>query len=269
MAGLPDSAPKGVIGLVAALGRAVLDGVASVGRVGHFAARGVRAAFSPPWYPRQILAQFMAVGFLSLPVVGLTAWFTGAALALNIYSGGDRFNAETVLPQIVALGITRELGPVLAALMLAGRVASAMASEIGAMRATEQVDAMVTLSTDPRRYLIAPRLIAATVSLPLLTLLADIIGVAGGMQVSKLLIDLPPSIYITNTVDFITRWDVESGLIKSAVFGFIIGLMGCYHGDTAKGGARGVGRATTSAMVSSAVLILAADYLLTSIFARI
>lgn len=251
---------------VAALGRAALDGVASVGRVGLFAARGLAAALSPPWYPRQIFAQFASVGFFSLPVVGLTAWFTGAALALNIYSGGDRFNAETVLPQIVALGITRELGPVLAALMLAGRVASAMASEIGAMRATEQVDAMVTLSTDPRRYLIAPRLIAATLSLPLLTIITDIIGVAGGMQVSNYLVDLAPSIYITNTIDFLTAWDVESGLIKSAVFGFIIGLMGCYHGDHAKGGARGVGRATTSAMVSAAVLILAADYLLTSVF---
>lgn len=260
--------PSGPLGLVAGLGRATLQGVVAIGRVGLFATRGIAAALSPPWYPRQILAQFWAVGFLSLPVVGLTAWFTGAALALNIYSGGDRFNAETVMPQIVALGITRELGPVLAALMLAGRVASAMASEIGAMRATEQIDAMVTLSTDPRRYLIAPRLIAATLSLPLLTLLADIIGVAGGMQVSKLLIDLPPKIYILNTVDFITRWDVESGVIKSAVFGFIIGLMGCFHGDRAKGGARGVGRATTSAMVSAAVLILAADYLLTSIFAR-
>jgi len=255
-----NSAPRGVI---ATIGHVVLDGVAAVGRVGQFAAQGIRAAITPPWYPRQILAQFMAVGFLSLPVVGLTA------LALNIYSGGDRFNAETVLPQIVALGITRELGPVLAALMLAGRVASAMASEIGAMRATEQVDAMVTLSTDPRRYLIAPRLIAATLSLPLLTLLADVIGVAGGMQVSKLLIDLPPAIYVTNTVDFLTRWDIESGLIKSAVFGFIIGLMGCFHGNSASGGARGVGRATTSAMVSSAVLILAADYLLTSVFAKL
>jgi len=260
--------PSGPLGLVAGLGRATLQGVAAIGRVGLFATRGIAAAFSPPWYPRQILAQFWEVGFLSLPVVGLTAWFTGAALALNIYSAGDRFNAETVMPQIVALGITRELGPVLAALMLAGRVASAMASEIGAMRATEQIDAMVTLSTDPRRYLIAPRLIAATVSLPLLTLLADIIGVAGGMQVSKLLIDLPPKIYILNTVDFITRWDVESGVIKSAVFGFIIGLMGCFHGDNAKGGARGVGRATTSAMVSAAVLILAADHLLTSIFVQ-
>lgn len=262
------AAAQGPLGWVAAIGRAVLESVAAVGRVGQFAVAGLRAAFTPPWYPRQILGQFIAVGFLSLPVVGLTAWFTGAALALNIYSGGDRFNAETVMPQIVALGITRELGPVLAALMLAGRVASAMASEIGAMRATEQVDAMVTLSTDPRRYLIAPRLIAATISLPLLTLLADLIGIAGGMQVSKLLIDLPPSIYIINTADFITRWDVESGVIKSAAFGFIIGLMGCYHGDKAKGGARGVGRATTSAMVSSAVLILAADYLISSIYTR-
>jgi phospholipid/cholesterol/gamma-HCH transport system permease protein len=131
------------------------------------------------------------------------------------------------------------------------------------------VDAMFTLSTDPRRYLIAPRLIAATLSLPLLTLLADVIGIAGGMQVSKLLVDLPPAIYVTNTVDFLTRWDIESGLIKSAVFGFIIGLMGCFHGNSASGGARGVGRATTSAMVSSAVLILAADYLLTSVFAKL
>ena len=265
---MASDAPKGPLGWVAGLGRVSLAGVAAVGRVGQFATRGLSAAISPPWYPRQILAQFWAVGFLSLPVVGLSAWFIGAALALNIYGAGDRFNAETVMPQIVALGITRELGPVMAALMLAGRVASAMASEIGAMRATEQIDAMETLSTDPRRYLIAPRLIAATISLPLLTLVADVIGVLGGMQVSKLLIDLPPKIYIQTTADFITRWDVESGVIKSAVFGFIIGLMGCYHGNNAKGGARGVGRATTSAMVSSAVLILASDYLLTSIFAR-
>lgn len=257
-----------LLALPTAIGKLALANVAAVGRVGLFAAQALRAALTPPWYPRQILAQLVAVGFLSLPVVGLTAWFTGAALALNIYSGGDRFNAETVMPQIVALGITRELGPVLAALMLAGRVASAMASEIGAMKATEQVDAMVTLSTDPRRYLIAPRLIAATLCLPLLTVLADLIGIAGGMQVSHYLIDLPPAIYVANTVDFITAWDVESGLIKATAFGFIIALMGCYHGYSSQGGARGVGRATTSAMVSAAVLILAADYLISSIFTR-
>ena len=211
----------------------------------------------------------MAVGFQSLPVVGMTAWFTGAALALNIYSGGDRFNAEAVMAQIVSLGITRELGPVLAALMLAGRVAAAMASEIGAMRATEQVDAMVTLSTDPMRYLIAPRLLAATISLPLLTIVADLIGIAGGWQVAMHLLDANPQVYITNTWNFLTAWDVESGLIKALVFGFIVGLMGCYHGITASGGARGVGRATTQAVVSSAILILASDYLITSLFARL
>ena len=254
---------------LAALGRAVLGLCAGVGAVAAFAGQAIRAALTPRWYPGQILRQFWAVGFLSLPVVGLTAWFTGAALALNIYSGGDRFNAETVLPQIVALGITRELGPVLAALMLAGRVAAAIASELGAMRATEQVDALVTLSTDPMRYLVAPRLIAVTISLPLLAMVADLIGVMGGMQVGKSLLDIAPRIYVTNTVDFLTRWDVESGLIKAAAFGFIVALMGCYHGFTASGGARGVGRATTQAVVTAAILILAADYLLTSLFAHL
>ncbi len=254
---------------VSAIGGTTLDMAAAVGRVAIFAGRGIYAAVTPRWFSQQILRQFVTIGFLSLPVVGLTAWFTGAALALNIYSGGDRLNAEQVMPQIVALGITRELGPVLAALMLAGRVAAAIASEIGAMRATEQIDAMVTLSTDPFRYLIAPRLIAAIIALPLLTLVADIIGVAGGWQVAIHLLGTSPQIYIANTASFLTAWDVESGLIKAAVFGFIVGLLGCYHGMTAVGGARGVGRATTQAVVSSAILILAADYLITSLFTRL
>ena len=265
---MADGTSEGLLAPVNALGRAALGFVATIGHAGLFAAAGVRAALTPPWFPRQIGRQLMAVGFLSLPVVGLTAWFTGAALALNIYSGGDRFNAETVMPQIVALGITRELGPVLAALMLAGRVAAAMASEIGAMRATEQIDAMETLSTDPVRYLIAPRLIAATLTLPLLTVVADVIGVAGGMQVAMHLLDANPVVYIRNTLDFLTRWDVESGLLKSLAFGFIVGLMGCWHGARAQGGARGVGQAVTQAVVSAAILILAADYLLGSVFAR-
>jgi len=263
-----DAVP-GPLRPIAAIGRATLDMAASVGRVANFGGRGLHAAVTPRWFPQQILRQLGAIGFLSLPVVGMTAWFTGAALALNIYSSGDRFNAEQVMAQIVALGITRELGPVLAALMLAGRVAAAIASEIGAMRATEQIDAMVTLSTDPFRYLIAPRLIAAIIALPLLTLVADIIGIAGGWQVAIHMLGTSPQIYIANTADFLTAWDVESGLIKAAVFGFIVGLMGCYHGMTAVGGARGVGRATTQAVVSSAILILAADYLLTSLFTRL
>ena len=268
----PSKVAGGVPALLApltALGRAVLGGCAAVGAVARFAGTALHAALTPRWFGRQIGRQFFTIGFLSLPVVGMTAWFTGAALALNIYSGGDRFNVETVLPQIVALGLTRELGPVLAALMLAGRVAAAIASEIGAMRATEQVDALVTLSTDPMRYLVAPRLIAATLCLPLLAMVADAIGILGGMQVGKSLLDIAPRIYVTNTFDFLTRWDVESGLIKAMAFGFIVGLMGCYHGFTASGGARGVGRATTQAVVTSAILILGSDYLLTSLFAHL
>ena len=264
----PEPGPAALRG-VTAIGRETLNIAAGFGRVAVFAGRGLYAALTPRWFPLQILRQLGAIGFLSLPVVGLTAWFTGAALALNIYSGGDRLNAEQVMPQIVALGITRELGPVLAALMLAGRVSAAIASEIGAMRATEQIDAMVTLSTDPYRYLIGPRLLAAIIALPLLTLVADVIGIAGGWQVAIHLLGISPAIYISNTASFLSAWDVESGLIKAAMFGFIVGLMGCYHGMTAVGGARGVGQATTQAVVSAAILILAADYLLTTLFTRL
>jgi phospholipid/cholesterol/gamma-HCH transport system permease protein len=251
---------------VRSVGRSVLDMLQTAGRVSLFAVRGVRAIFSPPWFFGQLGRQLMSVGYFSLPVVGLTAVFTGAALALNIYTGGGRFNAEQIMPQIVALGITRELGPVLAALMLAGRVSAAMAAEIGAMRATEQIDALHTLSTDPMRYLIAPRLLATVIVLPLLVVVADIIGIAGGWVVATKTLDFNGAVYVKNTWDFLQSWDVESGLIKAAVFGFLVALMGCYHGYHSSGGARGVGRATTHAVVSAAILIFAADYLLTSAF---
>jgi phospholipid/cholesterol/gamma-HCH transport system permease protein len=251
---------------VQAIGRSTLTLVRTAGRVALFGGRGVYAVGAPPFYPAQFGRQVMQIGYLSLPVVGLTAIFTGAALALNIYTGGGRFNAEQIMPQIVALGITRELGPVLAALMLAGRVSAAIAAEIGAMRATEQIDALQTLSTDPYRYLVAPRLLAAVITLPLLTVVADIIGIAGGWLVATATLDFNGASYVRNTWDFLESWDIVSGLIKAAAFGFIVALMGCYHGFTATGGARGVGRATTKAVVSAAVLVFAADYILTSIF---
>jgi phospholipid/cholesterol/gamma-HCH transport system permease protein len=257
-----------MLGVVRGVGRAAFDFLDTLGAVALFAVRGVVAALSPPWFFRQTGRQLIAIGYLSLPVVGLTAVFTGAALALNIYTGGGRFNAEQVMPQIVALGISRELGPVLAALMLAGRVSAAIAAEIGAMRATEQIDAMQTLSTDPFRYLIGPRLTAAVIAAPLLTAVADTIGIAGGWLVATRTLRFNSAIYIRSTWDFLQTWDVESGLIKAAVFGFIVALMGAYHGYTATGGARGVGRATTHAVVSAAVLIFAADYLLTTVFTR-
>ncbi len=253
---------------VRAVGRWVLRAVSQTGAMALFGLRGVAAWASPPWFADQLGGQILSVGYFSLPVVGLTAVFTGAALALNIYTGGGRFNAEQIMPQIVALGITRELGPVLAALMLAGRVSAAMAAEIGAMRATEQIDAMQTLSTDPYRYLIAPRLFAAVLTLPLLTAVADIIGIAGGWVVATRTLNFNATVYVRNTWDFLEQWDVVSGLVKAAVFGFIVALTGCYHGFNASGGARGVGRATTHAVVSGAVLIFAADYLMTSAFSR-
>jgi phospholipid/cholesterol/gamma-HCH transport system permease protein len=250
---------------VQAIGRSTLELVRSAGAVAIFAGRGIGAAFSPPFFPGQLRRQAWMIGYTSLPVVGLTAVFTGAALALNIYTGGGRFNAEQIMPQIVALGITRELGPVLAALMLAGRVSAAIAAEIGAMRATEQIDALRTLSVDPYRYTIAPRLTAAVLTLPLLTVVADTIGIAGGWLVATATLNFNGQVYVRNTWSFLTSGDVTSGLIKAAVFGFIVALMGCYHGFFASGGARGVGRATTNAVVSAAILVFASDYVMTSL----
>ncbi len=251
---------------LALIGQAVLALTREAGAIGIFAWRGIRSALVPPWYFNQLGAQFLRIGYFSLPVVGLTAIFTGAALALNIYTGGARFNAEQFVPNIVVLGITRELGPVLASLMLAGRVSAAMAAEIGAMRVTEQIDALKTLSTDPFRFLVGPRILAAVITVPLLVLIADIIGVMGGWAVSTQVLGFNGATYIRNTMDFVTNWDVVSGLIKAAVFGFIIALMGCYHGYHSRRGAQGVGRATTNAVVSAAILIFAANYVLTTLF---
>jgi len=253
---------------VRALGRVVLRLMNLAGSLTIFSLRALLACLTPRWYLRQIFRQIIAVGFMSLPVIGLTAIFTGAALALNIYTGGARFNAEQVVPQIVAIGITRELAPVLTALMLAGRVAATIAAEIGAMRSSEQIDAMRSLSTDPFRYLIAPRVIAGVLSLPVLTAVADIVGIAGGWLVSTTTLNFNPTLYARATVEFLEPWDVQSGLIKGAVFGFIVTLMGCYHGYRAVGGAQGVGRAATGAMVWSGVLIFAANYALTTALTR-
>ena len=220
----------------------------------------------PPIYFRLIVQQMLRIGYFSLPVVGLTAFFTGGALALQIFIGGNRYGAEAIVPQIVVLGITRELGPVMAGLMVAGRVAAAIAAEMGTMRVTEQIDALVTLSTNPFKYLVAPRLIAAVLTMPILVAVADIIGVMGGWVVGIYSLGFNSAVYLKNTVDFLKMEDVTSGLWKAAVFGFIIALMGCYHGYNSKGGAQGVGAATTNAVVSAAILILAANYFMTSLF---
>lgn len=251
---------------LAAIGRVVLDFLAAIGRVAFFTFHGVRHIFAPPFYLRLLGRQMMTIGYYSLPVVGLTALFTGMVLALQIYIGSARFNAESAVASIVVLGITRELGPVLGGLMVAGRVASAMAAEIGTMRVTEQIDALTTLSTNPFKYLVAPRLVAGVLTLPMLVLVADIIGVMGGYLIATHKLGFNAGSYLKNTIDFLETLDVVSGLVKAGVFGFIIALMGCYHGFHSKGGAQGVGKATTDAVVSASILILVANYFVTELF---
>ncbi len=255
-----------ILAPLATIGRSVMGLLAGVGRVSIYAGATVSHLFRPPFYPREFLIQLMQIGFLSLPVVGLTALFTGGALALQIYSGGARFNAEAVVPSIVAIGMVRELGPVLGGLMVAGRVAAAIAAEIGTMKVTEQIDALVTLSTNPLKYLTLPRVLAATLSLPLLVAIGDSIGIFGGYLVGTTRLGFNAANYIQNTVDFLEAWDVISGMIKGAVFGFIVAMMGCYHGMNSGKGAAGVGRATTNAVVSASILILASNYVLTEVF---
>ena len=171
------------MGLLASVGRAAIGMSAATGRLALFAARASSHIFRPPWYPVEFLRQLLRIGYFSLPVVGMTALFTGGALALQIYAGGSRFNAESVVPSIVAIGMTRELGPVLGGLMVAGRVSASVAAEIATMRVTEQIDALATLSTNPFKYLVAPRLLAATLAMPVLAFIGDIIGVMGGFLV--------------------------------------------------------------------------------------
>jgi phospholipid/cholesterol/gamma-HCH transport system permease protein len=253
-----------MIGFLASIGAIFIAFLASTGRIFLFAARAVAAGAGPPYYPRLLLRQILHIGYYSLPVVGLTAIFTGMVLALQSYTGFSRFNAESAIASVVVLSVTRELGPVIAGLMVAGRVGAAMAAEIGTMRVTDQIDALTTLSTDPLRYLVMPRLLAGLLTLQALVLVADIIGVFGGYVVSTYKLGFNIQSYLTSTTEHLETMDVVSGLIKAGVFGFIIALMGCYHGYNSRGGAEGVGQATTYAVVSASILILVTDYLLTA-----
>jgi len=253
------------MGILRVIGRGTIAIFAVIGRISIFSANGLYHCVTPPFYPRLILRQMIEIGYYSLPVVGLTAIFTGMVLALQSYSG-FAFAGEAAIANVVVWGITRELGPVLAGLMVAGRIGAAMAAEIGTMRVTEQIDALSTLATNPYKYLVAPRLLAGMVMLPCCVLVADIIGVFGGYLVAVHKLGFNPSVYLKNTWQFLEFIDVISGLVKAGVFGFLIALMGCYHGYYSKGGAQGVGAATTNAVVSASILILASNYLITEAF---
>lgn len=251
---------------LAAIGRTFLGFLAATGRLAVFTGITVSHCVRPPIYWRLLGRQLVDIGYYSLPVVGLTTLFSGMVLALQSYTGFSRFNAESAIATVVVLSMTRELGPVLAGLMVAGRIGASMAAEIGTMRVTEQVDALTTLSTSPYKYLVVPRVLAGIISLPFLVLIGDIIGVFGGYLVGVNKLGFNAGSYLKSTFDFLETQDVVSGLVKAAVFGFLIALMGCYHGYHSGRGAQGVGRATTNAVVSASILILISNYLITELF---
>ena len=255
-----------VLDICESVGHSILKSLQSLGALCLFVGKSVMHVFTPPWYPKLILKQFIDIGYYSLPVVGMTAIFTGMVLALQSYTGFTRFNAESAIAGVVALSVTRELAPVLAGLMVAGRIGASIAAEIGTMRVTEQIDALTTLSTNPMKYLVFPRILAGILMMPCLVLLADIIGVMGGYLLSIHKLGFAPEPYIANTFEYLEVKDVVSGLVKASVFGFIITLMGCYHGYHSGRGAQGVGTATTNAVVSSSILILLSNYLITELF---
>jgi phospholipid/cholesterol/gamma-HCH transport system permease protein len=255
-----------MIEFLSTIGRRLLDLFGVAGRLALFVANALSHCVRPPFYFRGILWQFYTIGYNSLPVVGLTAVFTGAVLALQSYTGFSRFSAASAIPTVVVVSITRELGPVLASLMVAGRVGAAIAAEIGTMRVTEQIDALETLATDPMKYLVAPRVLAGLIMMPILVAVADVIGVLGGFVVSAFILRFNQSAYLIATIQALHMNDIVSGLAKAAVFGLIIALLGCFNGYNSRGGAQGVGAATTNAVVYASVLILFSDYFLTELF---
>jgi len=218
-----------------------------------------------PYDVRQLLRQMVRVGVDSVPVILLTAMFTGAVLALQSFAVLARFNAEGFVGSLVALSLVLELSPVIGGLIIAGRVGSSMGAEIGTMRVTEQIDALEVMATDPVHYLMVPRVWAMVVMLPMLVLLGDAIGMLGGYLVSVVLMGANPVVYLESTFRYMDLWDLTQGLIKAGFFGLLVGVIGCQRGYFTTGGAEGVGRSTTQAVVAASIAILISDFFLTKL----
>jgi len=261
-----EFAPEGyAIVIVEQIGRLSLGMLGAAGEMGVLLFDLTRWLPRRPWRFRSLLRQIEVVGVNSTFVVLLTGLFTGMVLALQSYNGFARFGAESLVGTVVALSVLRELGPVLAGLMVTARAGSLMAAELGTMRVTEQIDALYTMAVNPTHYLLVPRVVAAVITLPMLVILSDFIGILGGYLVAVKLLGINSTLYINKTIQFVEFSDMANGLIKSAVFGLVLSVVSCSFGFRAKGGAAGVGRATTQAVVYSSVLILVADYILTSL----
>ena len=260
---LREKLPKLCERFIRRLGKTGVTFIARLGELSLFIGRALYNCVTPPFYFKLLGRQFLDIGFYSLPVVALTTIFAGMVIALQTYSGFSSYGAESAIASVVLISVTRELAPVFCGLMVAGRIGAAMAAEIGTMRVTEQIDALTTLSTNPFKYLVTPRIIAGVLVLPMLVMIGDIIGIFGGYVVSIYQLDFNPANYINTTINDLQAIDIVTGLIKGAVFGFIISLMGCYNGYKSRGGAQGVGEATTKAVVTSSILILIFNYIIT------
>jgi phospholipid/cholesterol/gamma-HCH transport system permease protein len=236
-----------------------------VGRFFEILGRTLAWTPRPPYDVRELVRQMGRIGVDSLPLVLLTSLFTGMVMALQTFSTLKRFNAESFVGSLVALSMVRELAPVISSVLIAGRCGSAMGAELGTMRVTEQIDALEVLATDPVHYLVVPRVWATVLTLPLLIVASDLIGIAGGYLISVFYFGTNPVTYVENTFRYMDWDDVSSGVIKAAVFGFIIAVVGCQKGFYTRGGAEGVGRATTRAVVLASIAILVTDFFLTKI----
>jgi len=250
--------------IIELLGRIIIGFSEELGRILILLFSTMRQLFLPPLEVRNTFKQMLEIGVRSLPVVLITAIFTGMVFALQTFTGFKRFGAEALVGTVVALSMTRELGPVLTGLIVAGRAGAAMAAELGTMRVTEQIDALETLATNPIKYLIVPRFIAGVFMLPALAVVADITGITGGYFVTVGLFETSSVVYWKRTWDFLEVSDLYNGLIKSGFFGASIALISCYRGFYTQGGAEGVGKATTGAVVLSSMTILISDYFLSA-----
>jgi len=248
------------------IGKGFINVISSIGKLVLFISLFFKYLFQPKFYFKINLNYFVNIFITSIPIIALTGVFSGMVLAIHSYTGFSRFSAESAIPNIVVLTLTRELGPVLTGLMISARVGSSIAAEIATMRVTEQIDALKTLNTNYYNYLVTPRVLALTFAMPLFVTLVDFIGVMGGYLVSVYRLGFNENLYLINTLDFLSLSDYLSGVFKAITFGFIISIISCYSGLYSGKGAFGVGSATTNSVVISSILILFSNYILTELF---
>jgi len=248
------------------LGLFILGLIESLGEILIFLYKSLTASFSRPINFKLVLEQIDEIGFKSIPIVIASAMAIGMVMVVQLAWGFVNFGAKGLVGPLVSLSFVRELGPVVASLLVGGRVGAGITAEIGSMKVTEQIDAIRTMGADPMKKLVAPRLLAAIISFPILAMIADFSGILGAMIMSNIDLDVKPQLFISTMLEWVTKEDVISGIAKTFFFGIIVALTGCYIGMKASGGTQGVGRATTETVVVALLLIIIGDFILTKIF---